>query len=97
MLPDEFEALSLQQLQWYVEGVRVRDAQRQEPFRLLYHLLYNANAKKGKSFSQIAQDWPLYTDSKNSQYPAQEDMNQAWERLKSLSDGERGVKSSSGK
>lgn len=85
---DTFYSMSLQEFYWRAEGHRITDARRQEPFRLLYFVLHNANAKKPKSYHQIMQEWPLYTDGNDQRSePNIEMMNEAWERLKNLDHG----------
>ncbi|WP_126244336.1 hypothetical protein [Chitinophaga rhizosphaerae] len=70
-----------------IEGYRTRDAQRQEPFRMLYWLTFNANSKKPKSFRAMQEEWPLYTDKLDNSIPDIEMMNQAWDRLQNVSNG----------
>lgn len=79
--------MTLQELVWSIDGAQHRDAKRQEPFRLLYWVIYNSNAKKPKTFRALQEEWPLYTDKLDNSMPDKEEMNQAWERLQSAGDG----------
>jgi hypothetical protein len=74
--------MTLQQYVDYAEGVKTRSAKAQEPHRLIYWILRASNSNKPISYSEVVQQWPLYTDK--NQVPKAQEMRERWNNLKAL-------------
>jgi hypothetical protein len=57
--------MTMQELDWYCDGSRVRDASIKFGLRRIWATLYNANVAKKSDMikaNQLIEYWPLYTD-----------------------------------
>lgn len=56
--------MSMQQLEWYADGTKVRDAGIKYGLRRIWWTLYNANVGKKDKIrpNELVELWPLYTD-----------------------------------
>lgn len=57
--------MTMQELDWYSDGVKVRDASIKSGLRRIWVTLYNVNVAKKSDMirgNQLIKHWPLYTD-----------------------------------
>ena len=77
--------MSINEYALYSQGYFIRNARSQEPFRKLYHILWNANTDKAhkiRSVDSFARHWPLFTDKDQGIGITKDDMATRWENMK---------------
>lgn len=68
--------MTMQELEYYMDGYKIRDSLHKEGLRRIWVVLYNSNVEKRHKIvgpRDLAEAWPLYTDVRFSNIQSEED------------------------